>query len=266
MKKRIFIITFVLVGLCVIAFAAFMINQRIQTLNLFDAIKNDDYNAAKKAIDNGADVNDRKNHFDPEYNPTPLVAACYKENEEIIKLLVENGADVNKTDAATDISPLIAVLGRYGSKRFSLAFYLIENGADIYYSTNTHSSFARTIHVLENDSDATIQEGFELFKYYIDNNVDISKMGNSFNALTYAAKYANYNVVRYLVENAIFDVDEFDEIGQTALIAATQVEEIKMVELLLELGANKNLNDTTGKTAYDYAVELGNEELMILLK
>ena len=270
MRKRKNIIIVLLAIVVLLAFLSFAINRRYQTLKLFDAIKCDDYAAVVKSINRGASVNDRWNGlvwlFGSEYNPTPLVEACFNGNENIIKLLVEKGADVNKTDGATDISPLIAVLGRSGSKRFSLAFYLIENGADIHYSTITHSPFQRTIRVLEVDSDETIQEGFELFKYFIDNNVDINKMGSNYSALTCAASYANYNVVRYLVENDIFVVDEFDKIGQTALIEATQVEEIQMVELLLELGANKDIADSTGKTAYDYAVELGNEELIELLK
>ena len=74
------------------------------------------------------------------------------------------------------------------------------------------------------------------------------------------------SVVRYLLENGYFTVDERDPRGNTALIVAAQNNQIEIAQLLLDRGASKSITDGSGKTAYDYAVEKGYEEIARLLR
>lgn len=63
---------------------------------------------------------------------TPLSLAAYSGNEEILKLLVDSGADVNAV--IRDTPPLMALIngmGRGSGNRAEMARYLIENGANV---------------------------------------------------------------------------------------------------------------------------------------
>ena len=52
----------------------------------------------------------------------------------------------------------------------------------------------------------------------------------------------------------------------TALMLAARDSTVEMVELLLTCGADTELVSDDGKTAYDYAVEFGEEGIADLLK
>ena len=89
---------------------------------LHNAIYKNDVAAVKVLVDSGADVNavDTLGHF-------PLVAATDK-SLEITRYLVEHGADINKRDATSRLTPL-----HYAASGCDLekAKYLIEHGADV---------------------------------------------------------------------------------------------------------------------------------------
>jgi ankyrin repeat protein len=61
-------------------------------------------------------------------------------------------------------------------------------------------------------------------------------------------------------------LDSPDHSGKTALIYATQNQDLELVKALLEAGAKPNRIDLEDKTALDYARELGNRELVELLE
>lgn len=52
----------------------------------------------------------------------------------------------------------------------------------------------------------------------------------------------------------------------TALMFAARDSTPEMVQLLLDYGADKSMKCSDGKTAYDYAVEFGKEQIAELLK
>jgi len=57
-----------------------------------------------------------------------------------------------------------------------------------------------------------------------------------------------------------------DEKGTTALMYAVQFRNVAFVQLLLKHKADKTLKDKNGKTAFEFAVFSGNEEIINLLK
>lgn len=265
MKKR--ILQAVLIAGIVIALA--ISNGYIQNRLLFNAIKRGDYESSQRAIQHGAFINM------PRYlvhmpntlhvNPTPLITACKGGNQDIIELLINNGADINKADSFCYETPLLAALHGKKENRFALGLYMIEHGADIYATQSVDSVLYRSLLVLESDSEQTITEGFQVFQYLASNNVEMT-LPYGKNALTFAAQYHNYNAVRYLIENSYYDVNECDNNGDTALISAAKYSEKDIVELLLCLGADKKVTDVNGKTAFDYAIENNDEALIDLLR
>lgn len=91
----------------------------------------------------------------------------------------------------------------------------------------------------------------------------------------------NTFVVEYFLKNKLFDVNDPVVKGTktSALIQLIKFEivdkdyyddkyyrdTIGVCEMLLKYGADKTITDDSGKTAYDYAVELGDQNLLELL-
>ena len=232
---------------------------------LFLAIENNDIKQARRAIDRGAFVNFRENCFAPSFlasvydcNPTPLVLACQFGNEEMVKLLVESGAKVNRRDNMTQITPIEMALHYKTTNRFQIAAYLIHEGADV-YECDISGIFTDILVVYNSDGVATIDDGFEFLKYLLEDcNLMPSLERGTENALTFAAKHNNLNAVRYFIENQYYSIDSLDKSQNTALLAVVKYEEnLDMVKLLCGMGADIETTDAEGKTAYDYALEKG---------
>ena len=59
----------------------------------------------------------------------------------------------------------------------------------------------------------------------------------------------------YLIENHYFEINDFSENGMTILHFAVKKNSVNVCKYLLEQGANQNILDAEGKTAYDYVLE-----------
>lgn len=269
-RKKLFVVSFIIVLLITIIVGIIIGNGLYQNKKLFDAIERDDYAGATQAIEKGGWINARKHilyvpNLIPK-NPTPLIVACEKGNEKIIALLLESGADINKKDSYTGQTPLLAALHGRKANRFSIAMFLLEKGADPFSVQKTTSPLEETLLVLDSDNEQTIKDGFELFKYLVKQKVSMDISRGKENVLTFATHYGNYNVVEFLIKENYFDVNSNDLVGDTALIVATKNNQAQIVQLLLELGADKSLKDSSGKTAYDYAVESNNKDVISILE
>lgn len=259
MKRKLLIKFFIVVTIIAVTIVVVIIGNGVyQNKKLFGAIERDDYTGAKQAVEKGAWINTRKHllyapNLIPQ-NPTPLIIACEKGNENIISLLLDSGADINKKDSYTGQTPLLAALHGTKANRFSIAMLLLEKGADAFAVQNTTSPLEETLVVLDSDNAQTIKDGFELFKYLIEQQVDMDICRGKEHVLTFATRYGNYGI------------NSKDLAGDSALIVATKNNQTQILQLLLELGADKSLKDAKGKTACDYAMERGLMELVELLK
>ena len=270
-KQKILAIILVLIlSFLFVVGVIYIINGFYQSNQLHKAVEDSDYNAAYTAINRGAWINKRKYILNiaeiVPTNPTPLISACKIGNEEIIELLIQNGADINKTDNFTGQTPLLAALHGGKANRYVLAMSLIEKGADIHISQLATSPLKESMIVLSIDDSQTIAEGFELFQYLIDHNVEIRTCNKIENVLTFASHYGNENVVKYLIENQYFDVNAIDPAGNTALIVASKYDQVEIVTLLLNYGADAELVNRSNKTALDFALENNNQELIAILQ
>jgi len=74
----------------------------------------------------------------------------------------------------------------------------------------------------------------------------------------------SYSKLARLVSNGA-DLDKQDDQGHTALIFATSVNKIAFVELLIDKGADLNLETIGGVTALEWSLINKNNEISVLL-
>ena len=142
MKKRflviLLLIIIILTGLIIYYITDLNKNggsNNIYKLNI--AIQDNDIDKVKKLIEktnlNGYYMSDDCDTAEGGFIDclSPLQTACYTGKNEIVKLLVENGADVNYQDKYIKSTPLIEIVNFNGEENVNLiANYLLDHGAD----------------------------------------------------------------------------------------------------------------------------------------
>ena len=71
-------------------------------------------------------------------------------------------------------------------------------------------------------------------------------------------------IIDILISNG-GNVDFTDGAGKTVLMVSVERENLYLTEYLINIGCNASAKDIYGKTALDYALELGNEDLISIL-
>ncbi|MDG0889298.1 ankyrin repeat domain-containing protein [Paracholeplasma manati] len=202
-------------------------------------------------------------------NANPLEEAAFIGNYNAVVALVEAGANVNFINPTTDFTPLLNALYSNKPDQILIANYLIDHGADVHYSTNSNGN----ISVLEesiNYYGIDMEESYSLFLRLISLDCDPYVKTGLGNIFLKSALEKNKLVMVYLLENEMFDINGVGYKGYSALmlLSLRNIDElvIEMVNILLEYGADKTLVSEEGLTAYDYALETGNTELIELLR
>ena len=117
MQKRLWL---VLILSCALAAPVLMAADNT-AVELFDAARDGDLATVKRLIDEGLDVDTKT-----KYGATALAYAVDKGHIEIVRFLIDKGADVNSTDTFYNATPL-AWAGM--NERYEIAGVLLENGA-----------------------------------------------------------------------------------------------------------------------------------------
>jgi len=92
-----------------------------------------------------------------------------------------------------------------------------------------------------------------------------SEVKHGRNALHYAADAGKVPICRFLLERmAIIDYQDID--GMTPLMAAVDKDHLPTVDFLLKEGADPNIEDETGKTAFDIARDKNLTKILALLE
>jgi len=163
---------------------------------------------------------------------------------EVVKLLVENGADIN---AVYNHGNTALHKAAYNNRNLEIVKFLVENGADInrankYGDTALHIALYSHIAIHNN-------RNLEIIKFLVENGADINIAGNQGDtALHLAASYRCLEIVKFLVENGA-DINTANNKGQTALWGANK----EITEFL-----KKNLD-----TPFDHAIEWVSKVVMI---
>ena len=208
-------------------------------------------------LERGADSNSKD-----ERGRTPLLAGCRSGSTELVKLLIERGADVNmRGDVTTGgesgfITPLCMALAAGHEEAGAL---LIEHGADVNALGMEGKVEERTISAtplmlaamkgLQHATKLLLERGAE-----VDKETEASRGGESksFTALMFAA---TAEVAKLLLDHGAQVDFQASHGGRTALMQESVRGRYEVAELLLECGAQVDLQDSEGKTALMYAVE-----------
>jgi len=258
------------VGIAVLAFSYF--NNVYYSQQLISAIEQDDAKRVRELTDSKFGNVDSlpvvSKHLallaERQY-PTPLQAACRKGNFEIVKLLIDKGADVNYVVSGMDTrSPLM--LAAYYNERDSkleIIKLLVENDANIDYVTRGQTAMTC---LAETNHPQTI----ESIEYLESKGQNVYGENYSDGTLLhYACRAGNSLVINYLVTERNVDVNAINSDGRTPLICLMFPVAPKSIDdlmLLLEYGADTTIVDNDGYTAYDYAIKYEKTEFAELLK
>jgi len=235
---------------------------------LFEAIDKYDIIAIDKLIKEGVDVNTCWKGY------TPLtylmeVMGCddccgdcdddYYKVEEIARLLVEAGADVN---AKLDDWPLLLEAAGFGD--IDLTKLFLEHGANI-SETNDLGQNALII--------AVSYGNYNMAKFLIDKGIDVNHKDEDGTTALMEAVYSDYTDIVDLLLKAHADVNARRDGGYTALMEAcdncsiSNRDSVELVTKLIEAGADVNAVNEYGKTALSYAMKSKSPRVIeVLLK
>ena len=223
---------------------------------LYLAAENGHFQIVKILIENGAEINTQTNN-----GVTPLYQAAKNGFGEIVQLLIENGADINMKNK-NDETALHAAT-QTGSKE--IAELLINNGANI----NDKISWQRRKSIQGSQGRWTI-ENLSLTPLDIAarwNYPGIARMliengVESNSAMQRAIENGHKQIVKLLIETDAKYRSNLNE----SLLLAVRLNKLDVVAHLISLGADVNTRDTTwGSTVLMWAADKGNMEIVKLL-
>ena len=240
---------------------------------LHDAVRFARTKIAKLLLDHGAEVDARA-----EDGGTALESAAALENEEIVRLLLEKGANPNgnPTSSVEICDTPLHVAVRTGNR--TIVNMMLETGADIEALDKNgdtplniaismkDGNILRLLSQQGGDIDTVLQAAIseededKVRWLLIHGEVDVNMKDEDFgySALEVAVLSGNKAIVLLLLEKGA-DVD-----GNVLNVAISQGEET-VVQLLLESGANPNVMTPDGNTVLQGAVSRGNKAAIHLL-
>ncbi|MGL4652687.1 ankyrin repeat domain-containing protein [Cetobacterium sp.] len=217
--------------------------------SFFDSLVKNNYHKTRKFLQNG---------FNPNYVfvkfkfTIPLIFASQNGHIEIVKLLLEYGADTNiQTDTGATALGFASQNGH-----IEIVKLLLEYGADTNIQTDTGATalgFA-------------LQNGhIEIVKLLLEYGAQTNIQANGgVTALICASTMRQIETVKLLLEHGA-NVNIQTNGGVTALGSASQNGHIEIVKLLLEHGANVNIQANDGVTALGSASQNGHIKIVKLL-
>lgn len=194
------------------------------------------------------DIND-KNQDDF----TVLHLAVKSNAINIVKLLLEFGANINAKDSLGGFTPLIwTVLKKY----YDIAKLLLNSKADIKETCN----FGRSAFLW-----AVYKGHKNLVKLFIKHGTDVNEKDDlNYNALLIATLSKKKGIVKLLLDNGI-NVNEKDRRGNTALMEASKNNLNSIVKLLIKSGANVSQENYQNYNALIYAIKNKNKKIAKIL-
>ncbi len=204
----------------------------------------------------------------------PLVEACYYKNLQAVEVLLDNGADPNfYLDGGWSPMEAAAVgCSRYPEESLTIMKLLYEHGADI-DGFGSHGTALYHVCIGLIGERKNEEQELEILFWLLDNGADPIVGASNTTVLHFAVRSANPELIPVLIEQYDLDVNAHGGMQKTPLISAvcyevdSQDEQITkaIVTELLAHGADASAVDEDGKTAYDYAVERGYDEVAALL-
>lgn len=189
-----------------------------------------------------------------------LIAAAERGDEEAVRQMLEEGADVAARDASGRTALVAAAYGNY----LGAAEALIEAGADV----NAKDQTVQSAYLI---STSEVGDDPRLLELTLRNGADTGSL-DSYNGtgLIRAADRGHVRIVEELLKTET-DVDHVNNLAWTALLEAIILGEgdarhTEVVRLLVEGGADPNLPDGDGVTPLQHAEQRGYSEMAEILQ
>ena len=207
--------------------------------DLFDAVTRIDVAGVRRALRNGANVN-CSDDFDV---TSPLIEACQRGHEEIIRILLDAGADPWRTNNGGAVSAMLAAVD---GGHLSTVEILLNHDNDLLEIENY---FGRRPLLA-----AIGNQQLDIVHLLLDrgaNALAISKGDGETTLMVACQRMADLEIVRRLLAAGV-PVEALCEYKQTALHHAAGSSRIDVVrELIVEHNANVFAVDKNGKTPFD---------------
>ena len=218
-------------------------NKKRTDTPLHFAVRNGDIEIVKMLLDRGADV-DAINL----YNVTPLHIAVESKKVEIVELLLNHGACVNARDCNSSTPLLLAA--KDGSEE--IVKLLLKHGADVNspYTCTSIEGYTPLCLAVRGGCEKVVKLLLECGA-----NVHAQDKGGKI-VLHFAVEKGDEKLVKLLLKCGA-NIHAQDKGGKTVLHFAVEKGDEKFVKLLLESGANVDAEDKDGETALHSAVEKG---------
>jgi ankyrin repeat protein len=189
---------------------------------------------------------------------TPLHYAAQKGWEEVVKILLENGADISPKSAPKDREWMPIHYAAKGG-HLEVIKTLIANSAD----KEAKTAFGLTPLLVAAEFGHLPVVEF-LLAEKAQKNVKTTEENHCMNALHYAAVGGFDDVTLALIKVGI-DKEFKTTSGTTALQFGVSVGDVKVVEVLLENGADRNIQTVSGHDILYLAASKGKKEVLSLL-
>ncbi len=161
------------------------------------------------------------------FGDTALIIAIQNREDELMKCLIENGADVNLPNDSGNTPLNIAV----EKNRVDIVDYLLQNGARINFADLVYGDTPLIM---------SVRGGFEnMIAYLINQGADINQANKKGETpLMVAVTRAGENILDMLLSNKEINLETQDKKGYTALMHAVDNNNVTAVEELMRAGAN----------------------------
>ena len=194
----------------------------------------------------GEDVNAKSGYYG-----TPLRAASYTGHIDVVRVLLEHGANANTIDENNPLS------SAYRGKHLEIMRLLLEHGADA--DALYRSEGDLILHQASSNGQA------EVVHLLLRHNVDVDARGAfGWTPLQCASLFGHTEVVQVLLDHGA-NINELANGYNSPLFLAIREGFLKVVQLLLEHGADVNIHDDSDQTPYQVAESLEIAEIVRLL-
>ncbi len=179
---------------------------------------------------------------------TPIMAAAAGDKTEMVRLLLDRGADIESSDVLGTNSLLLASIGL----RYNTVSLLLERKANVNAFVKTTGDNA-LMYVINQSRTEHEKESIRMMNLLIANGININFQGPQGNtALMYASGWGvatkNPERAKLLLDKGA-KVNLQNKKGETALMMAANRGHVETAKLLIERGANLELKDKNGRTA-----------------